>query len=154
MTTTADTRRNDLIWNLTGKAITGLAGLGITAAIAVGGWSLKMQNDTSDGLNELSTSLRLLTVEVTNIERRWVEQMERLAERDRSYESRLAALEQFGPGSGPRVTPAQLDTKIADAIESTNRVIDRLATTIQNQTVLLARYDERINRLEEQGRNP
>ena len=146
--TQSDDRRKDLIWHLTGRAITGLAGLGIATAIGVGGWSLKMQLETGEQLNELSTTIRILAIEVTNGEKRWTEQQARQIERDKVYEHRLGILEQFGPGSGPRVTPDALDSKIADAVESTNRILDRLTITIQNQTVLLARLDERVNQLE------
>lgn len=149
MTSTKVNRGEELMWHLTSKAIVGLVGIGITLAIAVGGWSLKMQMESATQLREMRASFD------SSIRQAHSQNEVSAAERQR-LEQRIVALEQWGPKYGPRVTTKDLDARMQEVMDTYAKLYDRLVITTERlsetltaQTTLLARFDERLKRMED-----
>jgi ABC-type transporter Mla subunit MlaD len=138
----------ELIWHLTGKALVGIISLGVGIAVAVGGWSLKMQMDSANQIRDLNSS---------------VESLLKSVEKDREHnenerhdlEKRIIALEQWGPAHGPRVTTNDLDKRMETLMATYAQLYDQLVNTLEKlsettnkQAELIARFDERIKRME------
>ena len=137
-----------LVWNLTERAIVGLVSLGIMLAIGVGGWSLKMQVSSASEIRELRNTVESAMEQSSLRDQHNRESREQLKDR-------IISLEQWGPAYGPRVTTKDLDARMesvmgtyAQLYEQLVSTIEKLGDTLNQQTALMARFDERLKRME------